>query len=111
MVHGWSCLSPDWIAWGWLWFFRYLERHAGDYECMTVPRDQVVIERWDRGSVSGFDFNRHRVQTTFIEAQGGERGRLMRRSDGKKEVAFGIHLTGEQRAAVARRLNEHLKIR
>ena len=93
--------------------FRCLERHAGDYECMTVRGDRVVIERWDRGSVSRFDFNRHRVQTTFIEAQGGERGRLMLRSDGRKEkeVAFGIHLTGEQRAAVARRLKEHLKIR
>lgn len=46
----------------------------------------------------------------FVEAQGGERGRLLRRSHGK-EVAFGVHLTGEQRAAVARRLKEHLKIR
>ena len=48
--------------------FRYLERQAGDCECMTVRGDQVVIERWDRGSVSRFEFNRHRVQTTFIEA-------------------------------------------
>jgi uncharacterized membrane protein len=66
--------------------FRYLERHAGDYECMTVRGDQVVIERWDRGSDSRFEFNRHWVQTTFIEAQGGERGRLLLRSDGKKTV-------------------------
>ena len=28
----------------------------------------------------------------------------------RKEVEFGIHLTGERRAAVARQLKEHLKI-
>ena len=46
----------------------------------------------------------------MIEASDAERGRLLLRSHGK-EVTFGVHLTGEQRAVIARRLKEHLKIR
>lgn len=45
--------------------FRYLERHTGDYECMSVRGDQVAIELWDRGSVSGFEFNRYWAQVVF----------------------------------------------
>ena len=90
--------------------FRYVERHAGDYECLAFNDDNIVVERQCRGKTERFEFNRHWVQVAFIEAQGGERGRLLLRSHGK-EVAFGIHLTGERLAAVARRLKEHLKIR
>lgn len=90
--------------------FRYVEQRAGDYECITFHDDNIVIESEHRGRIDRFEFNRHWVQVTFIEAQGGERGRLLLRSHGK-EVAFGVHLTGEQRAAVARQLKEHLKIR
>lgn len=90
--------------------FRYMERRAGDYECIAFDDDNVVIESRQGGKTERFEFNRHWVQVTFVEARGGERGRLLLRSHGK-EVAFGLHLTGEQRAAVARRLKEHLKIR
>ena len=90
--------------------FRYVEQCAGDYECITFHDGNIVIEGPRRGKTDRFEFNRHWVQVTSIEARGGERGRLLLRSHGK-EVAFGVHLTGEQRAAVARRLKEHLKIR
>jgi uncharacterized membrane protein len=90
--------------------FRYVERRAGDYECIAFRDDNIVIESQNKGKTDRFEFNRQWVQVTFIEAQGGDRGRLLLRSHGK-EVAFGNHLTGEQRAAVARRLKEHLKIR
>lgn len=90
--------------------FRYVEQRADDYECLTLLDDNIVIERRYEGRTDRFEFNRHWVQVTFIEAQGAERGRLVLRSHGK-EVAFGAHLSGEQRAAVARRLKEHLKIR
>ena len=90
--------------------FRYVEQRAGDYECVTFHDDKIVIERQQREKTERFEFNRHWVQVTFMEARGGERGRLLLRSHGK-EVAFGVHLTGEQRAAVARRLKEHLKNR
>lgn len=90
--------------------FRYVEQRAGDYECLTFLDDNVVIERRVAGRTDRFEFNRHWVQVTFIEAKGAERGRLVLRSHGK-EVAFGVHLSGEQRATLARRLKEHLKIR
>ena len=90
--------------------FRYVEQRAGDYECITLHDDIVAIESQHRGKTARFGFNRHWVQVTLVEARGGERGRLLLRSHGK-EVAFGVHLSGEQRAAVARRLKEHLKIR
>jgi uncharacterized membrane protein len=90
--------------------FRYVEQRAGDYECIAFHGDHIVIESQHKGKTDRFEFNRHWVQVTFIEARGGERGRLLLRSHGK-EVAFGAHLTGEQRAVVARRLKEHLKIR
>jgi cbb3-type cytochrome oxidase subunit 3 len=38
--------------------FRNVKRHSGDYECMIVRGDQLVFERWDRGSVSRFELNR-----------------------------------------------------
>jgi uncharacterized membrane protein len=90
--------------------FRYVEQRAGDYECIAFHDDNIVIESQHKGKTARHEFNRHWVQVTFIEARGRERGRLLLRSHGK-EVAFGNHLTGEQRAAVARRLKEHLKIR
>jgi uncharacterized membrane protein len=90
--------------------FRYWERHAGDYECMIVRGDQVVIERWDRESVSRFEFNRDWAQVVFREPRGKESGRLTLPSHGN-EVEFGIHLTDERRAAVACRMKEHLRIR
>jgi len=90
--------------------FRYVEQRAGDYECIAFHGDNVVIETQRNGKTDRFEFNRYWVQLTLIEASGGERGRLLLRSHGK-EVAFGVHLTGEQRAVMARRLKEHLKIR
>ena len=90
--------------------FRYVEQRAGDYECIAFDGDHVVIESQHKSKTDRFEFNRHWVQVRFIEAQGGEQGRLALRSHGK-EVAFGVHLTGEQRAAVARQLKEQLKIR
>ena len=90
--------------------FRHVELHASDYECIAFHDDNIVIESRRRGKADRFEFNRHWVQVAFTESRGAERGRLLLRSHGK-EVAFGVHLTGEQRAAVARRLKEHLKIR
>jgi uncharacterized membrane protein len=71
-----------------------VERHAGDYECMIVRADQVVIERWDRGSFGGFELNRTWAQVVFREPRGAESGRLVLRSHGN-EVELGVHVTDE----------------
>lgn len=90
--------------------FRYVEQRAGDYECISFHDDKVVIESRGKARTESFEFNRHWIQVTFVESGGAGRGRLLLRSHGK-EVEFGIHLTDEQRAAVGRRLKEHLKVR
>ena len=90
--------------------FRYMERRAGDYECIAFQGENVVIDTRREGKTERFEFNRYWMQVTLIEASSGEPGRLLLRSHGK-EVTFGVHLTGEQRAVIARRLKEHLKIR
>ena len=90
--------------------FRYVEQRADDYECIACYGENIVIDTRHEGKTERFQFNRYWVQVTLIEASDAKRGRLLLRSHGK-EVTFGVHLTGEQRAVIARRLKEHLKIR
>jgi uncharacterized membrane protein len=90
--------------------FRYVERHAGDYECMVLEDERVVVERQHSKKIERYEFNRHWAQVSFTEPRGRARGRLVLRSHGR-EIEFGVHLNGEQRAAVARRLKEHLRNR
>lgn len=90
--------------------FRYVERHAADYERMSLGGDMIVIERGQRGRTRKFEFNRHWVQVDYQEPRGMESGKLVLRSHGV-DVEFGIYLTDEQRTDVVRRLKEHLKIR
>ncbi len=90
--------------------FRYVERHAADYECMVLEDERVVVERRHSKKIERYEFNRHWAQVSFTEPRGRARGRLVLRSHGR-EVEFGVHLNGEQRAAVACRLKEHLKNR
>ena len=90
--------------------FRYVKQSAGDYECIAFQGEKVIIDSRRKGKTERFEFNRYWLQVTLIEASGKESGRLLLRSHGK-EVTFGAHLTGEQRAVLARRLKEHLKIR
>ena len=90
--------------------FRYVEQRAGDYECITIFDDRIVIERQFKSQTQVCEFNRHWVQMMLTEAHGTTRGRLVLRSHGR-EVEFGSNLTGAQRAALAARLKEHLKIR
>lgn len=89
--------------------FRYMEQHAGDYERMSMHDDRVVIERWVRGSVYEFEFNRHWAWLVISEPRGTERGRLALRSH-DKEVEIGILLSDEQLSATARRLKKHLNV-
>ena len=90
--------------------FRYVKRHAGDYECIVLEGERVVLESQHSKKIERCEFNRHWVQVSFTEPRGRVRGRLILRSHGR-EVEFGVHLNGEQRAAVARRLKEHLRNR
>lgn len=89
--------------------FRYMERRAGDCECVSLRGDTVIVERHRQGSSERFEFNRCWVQVGFNRGPDTRQDRLVLRSHGK-EVEFGVHLTAAQRAAVAHRLVELLKI-
>lgn len=90
--------------------FRYMERHAADYESLSLGEDTIVIERGQLGRTRKFEFNRHWAQVDYQEPRGMDSGKLVLRSHGT-DVEFGIYLTDKQRADVACRLKEHLRIR
>lgn len=90
--------------------FRYMGRHAEDYESVTLRGDEIVIERWEAGRVRTFAFNRYWAQVVYENAGGKGGGRLQLRSHGQ-EIEIGSCLGGVQRAAMAQRLKEHLEIR
>jgi uncharacterized membrane protein len=80
--------------------FRCIERHAGDFESLSIQDDRVLIVRRDRGEVSRHEFNRYWAQVVL---QPGHRGRevvLALRSHGR-QVEFGRHLTEAQRCTMA----------
>ena len=82
----------------------YLERHARDYERLTISGEVVEMEVGEAGRVERREFNRRWAQV--ICARDGSR--LVLRSHGR-EVVFGRHLTGGERLAVARALQEQLR--
>ena len=90
--------------------FRYIERHAGDFESIAIKGESVLVEKWETGRSEPV-----RVQP-LLGAGGpaprGPAGRttLALRSHGR-EVEFGQHLTEDQREAVAQTLRQQLRNR
>ena len=87
--------------------FRLIERHAGDFESIAIKGDRVLLERWETGRASRFEFNRFWAQVV-VHRPGPGRTILALRSHGR-EVEFGQHLTEEQRGALARTLSQQLR--
>ncbi|HEX4984696.1 MAG TPA: DUF2244 domain-containing protein [Burkholderiales bacterium] len=89
--------------------FRYMERHAGDYDSVELCGDSLVLETRRGSELDRTEFNRHWVQVRYAPSRGRDRSRLVLRSHGR-EVDFGARLSGAQRAAVALHLKEHLEL-
>jgi uncharacterized membrane protein len=87
------------------WAFRYIDRHAGDYERLEISGDRVVMEVCEGGVVRRMEFNRQWARVVMTDSQG--RSWLALRSHGR-EVEFGRHLTHEARERVARELRRRL---
>ena len=90
--------------------FRYIERHAGDFESIEIKGERVLVEKWETGRVNRFELNRYWAQVVLHRAGPVGRATLALRSHGR-EVQFGQHLTEEQREAVARTLRDQLRHR
>ena len=84
------------------WAFRCIERHARDYERLTINGDTVEIEVAEIGRVQRYRFNRWWAQVVYEYD-----GRLALRSHGT-QVEFGRHLTPHQRRVIAGALKSRL---
>lgn len=90
--------------------FRWIERHAGDFECLTVEGDRVTLESVDAARVRRFEFNRCWAQVILDRDPASGHSRLALRSHGR-EVEFGVHLTEGERAWLAGELGRKLGAR
>jgi uncharacterized membrane protein len=84
--------------------FRYIDRHAGDYERITIRGDSVEVEVREGRRVTRQEFKRCWAQ--IVCEDGG--ARLALRSHGR-EIELGRHVNDEQRAEMALELGRELK--
>ena len=84
--------------------FRYIERHAGDYERITIRGDNVSVEIREAGDLARFELNRAWARVV-CETEGA---RLALRSHGR-EIEVGRHACDEQRLDIARELARELR--
>jgi uncharacterized membrane protein len=83
--------------------FRYMDRHAGDFERITIQGDNIAVEVQEGRHVMRLELNRYWAQVV-CEANGS---RLALRSHGR-EIEVGKHLCETERADVARELAREL---
>jgi uncharacterized membrane protein len=88
--------------------FRWVDRHAGDFERLTVDGDRVTVESVEREAVSRFELNRHWAQVVLARDGVSGQVRLALRSHGR-EVEFGRHLNDAERAQLAMELRRRLR--
>ena len=84
--------------------FRYMDRHAADYERITIRGGTVAIEVHEGANVTRLELNRHWAKVV-CDAKGT---RLALRSHGR-EIAVGRHLCEERRLEMARELGRELR--
>jgi len=84
--------------------FRYLERHAADYELIEIDGDRVTVEQFEGGSMRSQAFSRYWAQVV-VSPDGG---RLALRSHGR-ELEIGRVMNGEQRLELAQALTRRLR--
>jgi uncharacterized membrane protein len=90
--------------------FRCIERHAGDFESIAIKGDRVLVERWETGRLSRYEFNRYWAQVVVNQPVPHGKSILALRSHGR-EIEFGQHLTDDQRDALAQTLRQQLRNR
>lgn len=89
------------------WASYHIERHAGDYERLTLAEDRLILDSHSPESDQHLEFNSYWVQVALEPAAAGG-GRLLTLRSRGKEVAFGRLLSDEERAAVGRELTQRL---
>lgn len=90
-----------------VWAFRWMDRHAGDFERIVISGDRVVLEAADGGRAWCHEFNRYWASLAVRRDPAGGGVRLALRSHGR-EVQFGRFLNEDERAVVAQELRSRL---
>jgi uncharacterized membrane protein len=90
--------------------FRQVERHAQDYERISIRGDQVLIEKNEARRLKRYELNRCWARLVVEPPARGRHARVALRSHGR-EVEFGRHLTDDQRLALAQALKQELSNR
>lgn len=92
------------------WAFRWIERHASDWERISVCGDRVIVERELAGERMREEFNRYWVRVE-VEAGGFNRPPRLKLRFAGRDVPFGEKLSAAQRTRVARDLHRALAVR
>ena len=87
------------------WTLYYISCHTGDYECIVVIRDRVLVETRDYKTVHRVELQRHWVQVIVHPASGIGRCRVWVRACGR-EVELGRFVDDDGRMALSRQLKE-----
>ena len=82
---------------------RWIERHAADYERISIAGDRVEIEICEAGRARS-----HELSRCWAQLVSGNGASLALRSHGR-EVGIGRHLSDAQRLALARELRRELR--
>jgi uncharacterized membrane protein len=84
--------------------FRYIDRHAADYERIAIAGDKVKVELFEAGRAQSHEFN---CCWARVAADPGG-GRVALRSHGR-EVEIGRHRNNDERLELARELGYQLR--
>jgi uncharacterized membrane protein len=87
--------------------FRWIDRHATDWERVTVAGDRVMVERERSGVLARHEFNRYWTRVAVQVDGFGRAPRLELRFAGKS-IAVGEELSAAERATLARDLRRVL---
>ncbi|RTL56061.1 MAG: DUF2244 domain-containing protein [Rhodocyclaceae bacterium] len=87
--------------------FYSVERHAGDFERITLDGDRLILDRHTLGWDQHLEFNSYWVQVALHPTAVGGGNMLALVSHGK-EVAFGQLMSDEERETLGRELKRWL---
>lgn len=87
------------------WALYYISCHTGDYECIVVSGDRVLVETRSYKSVEKVEFQRHWVKVIVQPPLGHGRCRIWVRASGK-EVELGRFVDDDGRMALSRQIEE-----
>ena len=91
--------------------FRWFERHASDWERVSICGERVILERDRAGVYTRREFNRFWARVELEQSGSVNRPSRLTLRFAAQRVPFGDDLPAEERVAVARELRRALAVR